>query len=48
MRDQVSALLLNESCDHIFDVEGEYLSLSLRKHQENRDILEVQHFSDWS
>ena len=48
MHDQVSAFLLDESCDYTFDVEGECLSLFLRKHQENRGILEVQHFLDCS
>ena len=48
VRDQVSVLLLDESCDHIFDVEGECLSLFLRKHQENRGIPEIQHFLDRS
>ena len=46
VRDQVSVLLLDESCDHIFDVGGECLSLSLRKHQENRGIPKVQYFMD--
>ena len=48
VRDQVSDLLLDESCDHIFDVGGECLSLSLRKHQENHGIPEVQQFLDRS
>ena len=48
MRDQVSVLLLDKSCDHIFDVGGECLSFSLRKYQENRDIPKVQHFLDRS
>ena len=48
VRDQVSVLLLDESCDHIFDVGGECLSFSLRKHQENRGIPEVQYFMDRS
>ncbi len=48
VRDQISALLLDESYDHIFDMEGECLSHSLRKYQENRSILEIQHFLNWS
>ena len=41
MHDQVYTLFLDESCDHIVDMEGEYLSLSLKKHEENRFIFEV-------
>lgn len=44
MHDQVIAFLLDESCDHIFDMEEECLNFSLRKHEENGGIFEVQHF----
>ena len=46
VHNQVSAPLLNEFYDHIFDLKKEYLGLSLREHQENRGIFKIQYFLD--